>query len=390
MMSSSLYLSDLAKKRANAAKMAEGMAGGVDQAIKGLGMLATLQAKLKEEGLAAEAKAHGRETEERNQARADTRFEWEKADRAAKAPAPAAPGEPVRAFFKSGDLPEQSNVPATQAKIRKMLAMGGGDDEAAEPTPDDEAAEGEGTDLRAVIENALGRTSPLVTEDTKQKLLEQRVRKETAQAGLAEKKLAGAGSPKGPKGPPSAKERKAEADAAIAEAKAANLGKPGTPKVSEGDKTKLQGIRESAGAIDRLIAGVEETGTGADVALRNIGGRIPLVGEKIDPGAKARTLFNNLEAFKKGELARLSGAGVSDKEKAAFEKFNASVGDTPETALAALRAYKVSLAEAEKIRVGLITDPLNLGAPAPSGAGVERRGAAPPSFADLKKMTMGK
>lgn len=89
------YLDDLARKRKRSDELRGGLSQGFQGAIGGLDsmgkLLAAIEAKDKADANAvgkllddAEAKAHGRETEARNQARADERFGWERIDRERK------------------------------------------------------------------------------------------------------------------------------------------------------------------------------------------------------------------------------------------------------------------------------------------------------------------
>lgn len=135
--------------------------------------------------------------------------------------------------------------------------------------------------------------------------------------------------------------------------------KPVTPKGARPSSTE-KGIEEQTNIdtaisrVDSLIGAVTETGTGPVTALRNKAGRLPIVGDAIDPGAKARMLFMKLAAFKASELKRISGTGVTEGERQAFAKFNANIGDTTSTALAALSVYKEDLARIRGARANAI------------------------------------
>lgn len=123
-----------------------------------------------------------------------------------------------------------------------------------------------------------------------------------------------------------------------------NLNKPLKP-----DEKAVE-LDDAAGRVDSLIDRVSKTGTGLGTAARNVAGRLPIVGDMADPGAEARTLYNEIESFKSAELKRLSGAGVSDNERRAFNSFNANIGSTTTTALAALETYKREIERARAAR----------------------------------------
>lgn len=74
----SLYLADKAREDERRKRARDAVNAGLGGSIQGLGALGAVLQKLKEEDLAAESKAHGRETEAKNQARADERFAMEK------------------------------------------------------------------------------------------------------------------------------------------------------------------------------------------------------------------------------------------------------------------------------------------------------------------------
>jgi hypothetical protein len=366
----SFYLSDLERKRQRSADLRGELDAADKQGIGGLDMLAKLKRQFDDDEIAKESKSHGRDIESRNQDRADAKAKLEdegaSLDNEKKRRALDAEGEPAR----------QGKIHDALEMVRAQLG-----DEADDPipnaNPDDTGAENKGRSmksgnildkLREQIDEPLSPTAPSSNPDDDYK--REHARLEKARADAQEKKNKG-GS--GPKGPPSAKERKLEAEAKIAESKAADLGKPKAPHGEAVDK--VASVKEAQARVDELIANVTENGTGIEQQLRDIGGRLPIVGDEIDPGAKARTLFDDLEAFKSAELKRMSGSGVTEGERTAFARFNANIGSTTSTALAALHRYKADLeriAQARRDATAELT-----GAPAPSGSGVKRENAPP-------------
>jgi hypothetical protein len=133
--------------------------------------------------------------------------------------------------------------------------------------------------------------------------------------------------------------KQSEAAKNLAASKAAG-GKPKGPQATSEEAEKIADLKNSLDAISNVRTKIAETPTGLGTAVSAFVGRQPLVGDLADPGAKARGLYDSLEAFKAQELKRLSGSGVTAGERAAFDKFNASIRDNPTTAQAALDEYE--------------------------------------------------
>lgn len=359
MVAPSPFLLSLARKRAASQDLQQGLGAGMDTAMGGL---ASLQKALEATALKekqAEQTAYERIGTDAERARAAAKGLRDAEAHRQSMLAKAAGG----ALHGARTAPVEDDAPSPFS----VAAVVGADRAAEESEPGFAADEATNTDR---TRGALDRVKAIVGADEAAEDEERedvvnsalgRVTRDLEKTAIAQPAApAKARPPAAPRVDPikAAKQREAEARATIAERKAADGANPPAPKVDAADKKHLQDVRESRGAVKRLITDVTATGTGAGTAAQRLGGMLPVVGERIDPGAKARTLYNNIEAFKKKELARLSGAGVSDREKAAFEKFNASIGDTTETALAALNAYRIALDEAERIRLALIRDPL--------------------------------
>lgn len=320
----SLYRASRANKEKRSEDMREGMGRAVDMGMKGLDTFGKLQSALSEDaegdevrayerGEREDAQAHGREIEKKNNERGDQRFTWEEEDRDRRI------DREDRERGGSMD-PERGDVMASlNAATRAMDA---------EPVAEEPVKESS-KDMLARLKAEIA-AEHLIAAKNKNK-------------------------PKAPKAAPVAdpndpKVRKADADARSAEARANNLENPTAKGPDASERKEIREIDDLAGTVDQALEQVEKTGTGLDVSAKALGGRLPIVGDEIDPGAANRTTEMMLGSIKAAAIKAISGATVGVQERAALEKFLANIGSNTSTSVAALKILKGDLARSRAMR----------------------------------------
>lgn len=262
----SYYLNNLERKRQRSRELREGLNEGMAGVLGGVDRLAQMQAALEEKGLRAEALkfgrdkdaealAHGRETEARNQARADARFKWEEEDRARKMAR-----EDAAARGEIADPDREAMMAGFGETLRG---------EGVEPTTSDIL-----TKFRAAVENPAEATGRYAEEpgEVEPADVEGQTTSPEATDILSRLKasLEPGAEPMAP-APPSvadkqeaARLRKMEADAAIAERKAKG-GAPGVTSLK--DQTAAERLGKAK--ADRLLAERKVQEMQRDPALAN-------------------------------------------------------------------------------------------------------------------------